>query len=735
MQPMFAVITVLLALMVTSVCFAAPTLTSPATTSVGAGSATLVLQSGATGRGYFTLLSGYNADCGTGVNVKAGQTSSGAVAPYFGSLSLTADVAGNYTIRNLSGATDYTICFTADSPPGADLNPVPVATNFSTIAATAFTSSGWSIVGGSGFSPGGVANSTSLAFAPNGAPYVAYADTGNGDKATVMKYDAAPWSLVGSTGFSAGSASSPSLAFAPDGTPYITFGGDDYNSASVSVMMFDGNDWISVGSASLPADPVGYTSLAIGPDGAPHVAYADYSIASGGKITVIKFSDGAWTTLGDAGFTAFDAAFISLAIAPDGQPYVAYSDYGNVGMATVMKYSAGEWTVVGGAGFSASTANATSLAIAPDGTPHVAYRDDGNDSKATVMAYKAGTWTAMGKAGFSASGADFTSLAIAPDGTPYVAYQDWANSSKATVMRYGDGSWHTVGSAGFSASDAYSPFLAIAPDGTPYVVYQDWAVGSKATVMKLINLAPTISGTPPETANVGVAYSFTPTVTYAESFSFTGTLPPGLGLNPINGTLSGTPTTAGIYGNIVITATNSAGSASLPTFTITVADTPDTSITSAPANPDTSAAFSLSFTATVPGSTFECSLSGSTFFTCTSPYANSIPQCATCRSDTLMSFAVRAKGPSGNSDPTPATTAWTINQTAGNLIANVADSGVVQLQAAVFSENLNINRPGIGFSLQGGYDAGYLTKNGLTTIYGTVTIAAGTVTFENIAIF
>jgi hypothetical protein len=98
-----------------------------------------------------------------------------------------------------------------------------------------------------------------------------------------------------------------------------------------------------------------------------------------------------------------------------------------------------------------------------------------------------------------------------------------------------------------------------------------------------------------------------------------------------------------------------------------------------------------------------------------------------------MSFSVRAKGQTGNTDPTPATYAWTINQTTQNLFDNVLGGGVVQLKATDLTGDLNVSR-GVAFTLKGGYDSGYSTTGGLTNIHGTVTISAGTVTFENIVI-
>ena len=82
--------------------------------------------------------------------------------------------------------------------------------------------------------------------------------------------------------------------------------------------------------------------------------------------------------------------------------------------------------------------------------------------------------------------------------------------------------------------------------------------------------APTISGTP-SSAIVGIAYTFTPTTSNATTISLTaGTLPLGLSLNASSGTITGTPTTAGTYSGIQITATGSGGSTNLSGLSITV---------------------------------------------------------------------------------------------------------------------------------------------------------------------
>ena len=150
--PFAASLTLAALLLTARTASAAPALTTPTTENLGANQVTLVLQSSDTGSGYFTLLLGSGAASGTGTQVKAGQDSTGATAPYQGSLSLTANTAGRYTVRNLTENTSYTVCFTADSPSGANMQATPVTASFTTAAATAFSTPGWGVVGSAGFS-------------------------------------------------------------------------------------------------------------------------------------------------------------------------------------------------------------------------------------------------------------------------------------------------------------------------------------------------------------------------------------------------------------------------------------------------------------------------------------------------------------------------------------------------------------------------------------------------------
>src|SRR5207244_2627679 len=101
------------------------------------------------------------------------------------------------------------------------------------------------------------------------------------------------------------------------------------------------------------------------------------------------------------------------------------------------------------------------------------------------------------------------------------------------------------------------------------------------------------------------------------------------------------------------------------TWTVSVI-VPDTTITAGPSGTVNSTSASFSFTSTQAGSTFECSLDGAAFSSCTSPKAY------TGLANGSHTFQVRAKDTVGNVDATPASTTWTIDTIAPTGVAITA---------------------------------------------------------------
>ncbi len=114
---------------------------------------------------------------------------------------------------------------------------------------------------------------------------------------------------------------------------------------------------------------------------------------------------------------------------------------------------------------------------------------------------------------------------------------------------------------------------------------------------------------------------------------------------------------AGSSHTFAVRATDPAGntdaSAAEVAWTVDLA-APDTTVDGTPFKVSSSTGATFTFSASEGGSTFECSLDGGDQFACTSPRQ------FTSLADGPHTFAVRAKDPAGNLDPSSATYSWTV---------------------------------------------------------------------------
>lgn len=125
-------------------------------------------------------------------------------------------------------------------------------------------------------------------------------------------------------------------------------------------------------------------------------------------------------------------------------------------------------------------------------------------------------------------------------------------------------------SGGVQQNKTYNVRWRTVASGGRAMEYVD-PVASIATVIL------TLTGSPVTTGQVGIAYSSWSVGVSGGStpyvfFDLFNRLPPGLSVNPSSGLISGTPTTAGVYADILIRVNDSDGGlANFATFTITIA--------------------------------------------------------------------------------------------------------------------------------------------------------------------
>jgi hypothetical protein len=154
----------------------------------------------------------------------------------------------------------------------------------------------------------------------------------------------------------------------------------------------------------------------------------------------------------------------------------------------------------------------------------------------------------------------------------------WASFNTSTGALTGTPTDQQVGT--------YSNIVVSVSDGQASASLAPFAVQVTAA-----NRAPTISGTPATTVTTGQAYSFRPTASDPDGDTLTFTIankPAWASFDTTNGTLSGTPTTAGTHSGITISVSDGQASSALPAFSIvvpnanrapTIAGTPPTTAT------------------------------------------------------------------------------------------------------------------------------------------------------------
>lgn len=318
-----------------------------------------------------------------------------------------------------------------------------------------------------------MADATSFAIAPDGSPYVGYSDENEGHKAVIKKFEGGKWKKLGGTPASDSAVRFISLAISAQGTPYVAYQDfSDDGREGVTVMKFSGGKWTVVGRQGFSEGQAEYVSLAIASDGTPYVAYQTFTNDAPGGLVVRRFADGKWNSLDRAGLAKEKVRYVSLAVAHDGTPYVAYQDLADIhNGVSVRKFVNDRWVSVGSPGFSPNAATFVSLALSPKDTPYVVYEDGGPERPASVRKFDGKQWSYVGKAWFTRGEAEFDTIAVAPNGTVYVAYQDEIHNG-ISVRKFDGKQWQFVGEAGFSDGEAEHISFAIAADGKLYVAYR-----------------------------------------------------------------------------------------------------------------------------------------------------------------------------------------------------------------------------------------------------------------------
>jgi hypothetical protein len=307
-----------------------------------------------------------------------------------------------------------------------------------------YTNNNWSTVGNVIYGFSCSAGTISMALDTSDNPYLL--GSAYDEYARVVKYDGVQWNVIdsGANGFSPYMFNGGGVAIGDDNVPYIGYLHTPFlnDSNRVEVVRYNGSTWDTVGNVNFALGGEMYMSMALDTNDSPYVAYDDNnSIGGGFGATVKRFNGSDWDTVGSPHFSdGGNAEGISLAIDKNNIPYVVYStwggNFGYQGHAVVKKYNGANWENVGSGSASSGMSRMPSIAISPDGIPYVAFTDIDNGSKVTVVRYSNAHWEVVGTVGFSLGRGWHVSLTMDDNGVPYVVYWDDTLGDKAVVMKY-----------------------------------------------------------------------------------------------------------------------------------------------------------------------------------------------------------------------------------------------------------------------------------------------------------
>ncbi len=150
-------------------------------------------------------------------------------------------------------------------------------------------------------------------------PYIFY-NVYNSQQVLIKKFDGSDWVYVGGMNLnqSTYAAEELTIAFAPDGKPYISF--KDVNGEErVNVYTLENNTWVVAGNvSSLPAY-CRNLSLAVSTDETPYICFR--RPYSENKARVMKLEDGKWQNVGDSLFAEFSRNDFPFALGRANTPY------------------------------------------------------------------------------------------------------------------------------------------------------------------------------------------------------------------------------------------------------------------------------------------------------------------------------------------------------------------------------------------------------------------------------
>jgi hypothetical protein len=246
------------------------------------------------------------------------------------------------------------------------------------------------------------------------------------------------WEFVKDTLISTDQASCVDIAVYDSTNIYVAATVHNMGNDSATVYKYNGINWSLVGQPNFSPGNAFNIKIKVTPNNIPLVAFLDTLYPGDpGRVTVMSFATGSWTTVGPRKFT-LPANDFDFGMQGDTMPYIAYSNYFN-GSINCMVYNKqmGQWVSVGSPGYG----NNVALTFNPMSMPYVAYSDANastNPFGTTVKRYTGtSTWQPVGQPGFSDGPSNGIRIAFSKGAAHVAAYEQ--GHLDMVVMRKNEG--------------------------------------------------------------------------------------------------------------------------------------------------------------------------------------------------------------------------------------------------------------------------------------------------------
>jgi hypothetical protein len=261
-------------------------------------------------------------------------------------------------------------------------------------------------------------------------------------------------------------------------TPYVAY---CYPPSKVSVYKYTSGAWTPIGD--FPAGGVVQFGFDLDANDNPYIACQNVNDGSKGCCYAYNGTD--WLKLGNVAYSGNAVSVCNDLVVnkSNGKVNVLWSNYSNGNVPIVSEWNGSSWFILGGTSITNNPVKYFQNIVINEETQQL-YTAHARNSAGNVYldayTYNGTSWESIG-ADIANGQVNEPKMTINDAGALLIAFVDFNHSSSVSAMSYVNGNWNYIGPSGFS--NALSSNCAVTSyRNIPYVMYRDGAAENKSTV-------------------------------------------------------------------------------------------------------------------------------------------------------------------------------------------------------------------------------------------------------------